>query len=262
MVAGSVASFAAMVAWSRRVRRNGRDPLVEAGIFRHRAYTAGLASIVVFFAGMIGMLLVLTLFLQFGEHFSAIHAGLTLAPFAVGSATGATLAAAVLVPRFGRTVLQLAAVILAAGFWWLHQVIAAHGLDTTTLSLVAPQLVTGAGIGMLISPLFDFILASVSDDEIGSASGVLNAVQQLAGAVGVAAIGTIFFSTLSHDGFVTAINRCLVVELATTPVLLVLTRMLPPRAREPEAIPAGPELVNPAIETPSAGAQPAYLPVS
>jgi hypothetical protein len=85
-----------------------------------------------------------------------------------------TLAAAVLVPRFGRTVLQIAAIILAAGFWWLHQVIAAHGLDTTSLSLVAPQLFTGAGIGMLISPLFDFILASVTDDEVGSASGVLN----------------------------------------------------------------------------------------
>jgi hypothetical protein len=38
--------------------------------------------------------------------------------------------------------------------------------------------------------------------------------------------------------------------------------LLPPRAREPEAVPAGLETVNPAIETPSAGAQPAYLPVS
>ena len=39
---------------------------------------------------------------------------------------------------------------------------------------------------MLISPLFDFILASVNDHEVGSASGVLNAVQQLASAIGVA----------------------------------------------------------------------------
>jgi EmrB/QacA subfamily drug resistance transporter len=230
MVAGSVASFGLMVVWSRRVRGNGRDPLVQAGVFRHRAYSAGLASIVVFFAGMIGMLLVLTLFLQFGEHFSAIHAGITLAPFAVGSAAGATLAAAVLVPRLGRTVLQIATVILAGGFWWLHQVIAGHGLSTTSLSLIAPQLLTGIGIGMLVSPLFDFILASVTDDEVGSASGVLNAVQQLAGALGVAGIGTIFFTTLAGHGFVSALNHCLVAELATTPVLLALTCMLPSAA--------------------------------
>jgi EmrB/QacA subfamily drug resistance transporter len=236
MIAGSAGALAALVAWSRQARRRGRDPLIETSIFRHRSYTAGLGSIVVFFAGMIGMLLVLTLFLQLGEHFSAIHAGLTIAPFAAGSAAGATLAGAVLVPRFGRTVLQVATAILAVGFWWLHQVIAAHGLHTSSLDLIAPQLVGGLGVGLLIAPLFDFILASVTEAETGSASGVLNAVQQLGGAIGVAAIGTIFFSVLHHSGFVAAINQCLMVELATTPVLLLLISALPPRAREPEPL--------------------------
>jgi MFS family permease len=235
MMAASLACFAALVVWSRRMRRRGRDPLVEASIFGHRPYTSGLAALVVFFAGMIGTLLVLTLFLQFGEHFTAIHAGLTLAPFALGTAAGAGLSAGLLAPRFGRPVLQAAAVIAAAGVWWLRHVIAGHGLDTTSMELAAPELLTGIGLGMLISPLFDFILASVTDDEVGSASGVLNACQQLAGAVGVAGIGTIFFSVLGHAGFVTAIERCLLVQLAVTPVLLVLTRTLPARARDPEA---------------------------
>jgi EmrB/QacA subfamily drug resistance transporter len=102
MGAGSLLSLALLVVWSRRSRRVGRDPLVEPSIFSHRAYNAGLATVVVLFAGLVGTLLVLTLFLQFGEHFSAIHAGATLAPFALGSAAGATLAATLLVPRFGR----------------------------------------------------------------------------------------------------------------------------------------------------------------
>jgi EmrB/QacA subfamily drug resistance transporter len=244
MVAGSLVAFGALVLWSRRVRRAGGDPLVEASIFSHRAYAAGVAGIVVFFAGMIGMLLVLTLFLQFGEHFSAIHAGVTLAPFALGTAAGATLAATVLAPRLGRTVLQLGAVLMAGGYWWVHQVIAAHGLHTESLMLIAPQLMVGAGIGMLISPLFDFILASVTDREVGSASGVLNALQQLAGAVGVAAIGTVFFTTLTHHGFVTAINRCIEWELATVPLLILCTLMLPRRAREDAAPEAQAALVD------------------
>ncbi|HEX3689802.1 MAG TPA: MFS transporter [Solirubrobacteraceae bacterium] len=235
MIAGSAIAFLALAGWSRRVRRAGGDPLVEASIFGHRAYTAGVGGIVVFFAGMIGMLLVLTLFLQFGEHFSAIHAGVTLAPFALGTAVGATLAGVALVPRFGRTVLQAGAVIMAGGYWWVHQVIAAHGLHTDSLMLVAPQLLVGTGIGMLIAPLFHFILASVTDREVGSASGVLNALQQLAGAVGVAAIGTVFFSTLTHHGFVAAVNRCIEWELASVPLLILCTLMLPRRAREPEA---------------------------
>jgi hypothetical protein len=122
---------------------------------------------------------------------------------------------------------------MAGGYWWVHQVIAGHGLHTGTLSLIAPQILVGVGIGMLVSPLFDFILASVTDREAGSASGVLNAFQQLAGAVGVAVLGTVFFSTLTHHGFVSAISRCLD-ELATLPVLIVLTMMLPRQAREPE----------------------------
>jgi hypothetical protein len=89
---------------------------------------------------------------------------------------------------------------------------------------------------MVISPLFDFILASVSDTEVGSASGMLNAIQQLGGAIGVAAIGTLFFSTLAHSGFVTALSRSLLVELATTPVLLALISLLPRRAREGEPV--------------------------
>jgi hypothetical protein len=87
---------------------------------------------------------------------------------------------------------------------------------------------------MLISPLFDFILASVADREVGSAAGVLNAVQQLAGALGVAVLGTIFFTTLGHSGFVSAMGRCLSVELATTPVLLLIASILPRRARNPQ----------------------------
>jgi EmrB/QacA subfamily drug resistance transporter len=235
MVAASALSFGLLVVWSRRVRRGGGDPLIEASIFGHRAYAIGLAGIVVFFSGMIGTLLVLTLYLQFGEHFSAIHAGVTLAPFALGTAIGATVAVTVLVPRLGRTTLQIGTVVAAAGVWWLRHVVVGHGLATTSVQLIPAQALVGIGLGLVVSPLFDFILAAVTDDEVGSASGVLNAVQQLAGAVGVAAIGTIFFSVLGHSGFVTALSRCLLVELATMPVLLVLTALLPPHARDPEA---------------------------
>ncbi|HXW79567.1 MAG TPA: MFS transporter, partial [Acidimicrobiales bacterium] len=235
MMTASGTCFVSLVGWSLHVRGRGRQPLVESSLFRHRSYSAGLACAVVFFAGMVGILLVLTVYLQFGEHFSAIHAGLTLAPFAVGSAIGATLAATVVVPRLGRSTLQLAAVMLAGGTWWLVHTVEAHGLATTSLDLAPCQLLLGAGIGMLISPLFDFVLAAVGDTEVGSASGVLNAGQQLAGAVGVAVMGTVFFTTLAHSGYVAALSRCLWVELATAPVLFVLTRTLPRRPRDAES---------------------------
>jgi EmrB/QacA subfamily drug resistance transporter len=235
MMAASVATFALLAAWTRRRGSRGRATLIETSVFRHRGYSAGLVSVVVFFAGLAGIMLTLTVYLQFGEHFSAVRAGLTLAPFAAGSAIGAVTAATVTVPRFGRAALQGAAVLMAAGTWWLHAVISAHGLATSSLELLPAQLVLGLGIGMLISPLFDFILASVADHEVGSASGALNAVQQLASAIGVAAIGTVFFAVLGHSGFVTAMTRCLEIQLGVAVVLFAAVRALPRRPREEQA---------------------------
>ena len=235
MMATSVLAAGLLAGWSRRRGLHGHGTLIETSVFRHRGYSAGLACALVFFAGMAGTLLTLTVYLQFGERFSAIRAGLTLAPFAAGSAVGATAAAMVVVPRLGRGVFQVAAVLIAAGAWWLRDVIVAHGLATASAELIPAQLILGTGIGMLISPLFDFILASVRDHEVGSASGVLNAVQQLAGAIGVAAIGTVFFSTLSRHGFTAAIGQSLEIQLGIAVVLFVLAWALPRRPRESEA---------------------------
>ena len=249
MMAASVAAAGLLAAWSRRQAGRGRGTLIQASVFKHRGFSAGLACVVVFFAGMAGTLLAVTLYLQFGEHFSPVHAGLTLAPFAAGSAAGAVAAATVVVPRIGRGALQVAAVLIAAGTWWLRSVIEAHGLATSSAELIAGQLVLGAGIGMLISPLFDFILASVRDHEVGSASGVLNAVQQLASAIGVAAIGTVFFATLSRSGFVAAISQCLLIQLGIAAALTLLAFALPRRPRDEQAAPA--EAAAPAAVTDS-----------
>ncbi len=141
-------------------------------------------------------------------------------------------------PRLGRTALQFAAAVIAAGAWWLYHTISVHGLATSSVDLIPAQLVLGIGIGMIVAPLFDFILAAVTDDEVGSASGVVNAMQQLGGAVGVAVFGTVFFSVLGRDGFTAAIERCLLIELGIAPVLALLAGSAARQPRDPEALPA------------------------
>jgi MFS family permease len=62
--------------------------------------------------------------------------------------------------------------------------------------VVPGELVGGMGMGFSLPPLFDFILAGVADHEVGSASGVLNAIQQLGASLGIAVLATIFFAYL------------------------------------------------------------------
>ena len=90
-------------------------------------------------------------------------------------------------------------------------------------------------MGVMLAPLFDFVLAGVDDHEVGSASGVLNAMQQLGGATGIAVIGTVFFSFAAAHGLAGAFEHVLWIEAGVLVVVAGLVCALPRRAREPAA---------------------------
>ncbi|GEL21265.1 hypothetical protein PSU4_02190 [Pseudonocardia sulfidoxydans NBRC 16205] len=218
-------------AWHQvRRARAGRSPLVEPALFRSRAFSGGMIVGLVFFGGMTGLFLVLGLYLQLGLAFSPLRAGLVLAPWALGVAIGATLSGAWLGRRFGRPVLQAGAVVMAAGIAGV--VVTLHVAPPTTGWEFAPALlVSGIGMGLFIAPFFDIVLAGVTLPMVGSASGVLNADQQLGSAIGVAVLGTVFFSTAAGRGMDTAFETVLWVTAAMVLAGAALAVLLPRRAR-------------------------------
>jgi EmrB/QacA subfamily drug resistance transporter len=228
-LAGGAALLGVFWLWERR--RRG-DPLIEPRLLANRTYTSGILVALAFFGAFGGLVLCVSLFAQLGEHFSPIHAGLTLMAMVVGMIAGMGAGMA-LVGRLGRHLLHLGVVVVASGTIVLAlTVTGAH--TASTLDLAPGLFLIGLGAGSSIGQLFDFILAGVGMDEVGSASGVLEAVQQLSSALGVAALGTIFFSAFdghlpTHALAITA-WACLVPLAAT----FLLVFKLPMRAREPE----------------------------
>jgi predicted MFS family arabinose efflux permease len=217
------------VLWERRLHG---DPLVEPGLLVNRTYTSGILVALAFFGAFGGLLLCVSLFAQLGEHFSPVHAGLTLMAMVVGMIVGMGVGFA-LVGRLGRHLLHMGILIVAAGTVVLALTVTG-ARSASTLELAPGLFLIGLGAGSSIGQLFDFILAGVRMNEVGSASGVLEAVQQLSSALGVAVLGTIFFSALgghlpTHALAITA-WACLV-PLAGTFLLLF---KLPMRAREPQ----------------------------
>ena len=75
-------------------------------------------------------------------------------------------------------------------------------------------------MGLFVVPAFGTIIGAVTDAEAGSASGTLNALQQLGSGIGVAVLGTIFFSVLGHDGFSEALRHTLWWQVAGLVALL------------------------------------------
>ena len=163
------------------------SPLVDMDLFRQRSFVPGLLLAGIFFMGIPAFFLTFSLWLQIGLGFSALHAGLTGAPFAVGSALAST-ASVRLVPVLGRRILSAGSLLLVAGMVALMWTVDRYGGAVTSWQLLPALLLCGLGLGSVIAPLVNVVLAGIRAQDAGSASGVLTTVQQIGGAVGLAAV--------------------------------------------------------------------------
>jgi predicted MFS family arabinose efflux permease len=221
-----------MFALFARSERRSHYPVIEPSLMRNRSFVAGLAVITTFFLAMSGFMLVFNLFTQLGLHYSPLRAGLALVPFSVGIAIGAGLSGGLLAPKLGRKALQIGVAVMAIGMVAVWITVHLAGTGATALDFAPATLLAGLGAGMVFAPLFDIILAGVSDEAAGSASGVLTALQQFGGAVGVAVIGTLFFELLPDRLFLGSMKLTTLVAAGLFVVCLAVTFLLPKRAKE------------------------------
>jgi len=226
----------AAFAWLQvRRQRSGATPLIEPGIFAKRSYVSGIVFALVFLVAMGGIGLTLGIFLQAGLGYSPIHAALTTAPFALGGFFGSA-SGAMLMHRVGRTIMQVGLVIMGLGLVALYAAVQHAGTAVGSWDFVAPLLISGVGMGMVWVPMFEIIVGDVADHEVGSASGVLQAVQQLGMSLGVAGIGTIFFGALGSYAdhtrdFLEAAQQTTLITAGLVAVAAIIGFLLPKRAR-------------------------------
>jgi EmrB/QacA subfamily drug resistance transporter len=189
-----IAGFVRFERW--KTARDGA-PLVVLSLFRERSFDAGLLVAFFFGAANPAMFFTLALYLQIGLHFSPLAAGLTFAPAPVGFFLAATLSGR-LVRRLGSHLVQFA-ILMKAVAWTVIGIIAhRNGVSLHGAQLLPFMFIEGAGAGWTNPPLIGLSLAGVQNRDAGSAAGVLTTVQQIAGAMGVAIIGVIFFGALAH----------------------------------------------------------------
>jgi len=184
--------------WERRWNRLGRETLIDLALLKVRSYMFGLTLGTFYFAGFTAIFLVTTLYLQVGLHYSALQAGATQTPFAIGSAIAATLGSR-LVPRFGRALVVTGLVLVAAGLV-IIDVLVPHLTSMVGLKLAPALLLAGFGGGLVISPNVTLTLAEVDPRRAGSGGGMLQTAQRVGSAIGVALVLAQFFDQLAADG--------------------------------------------------------------
>jgi MFS family permease len=232
-----------LLVFLRHERRRGDSPLIEPSLLTNRTYLSGLAVTLALFGAFGGLLLCISLFGQLGEGWSPIHAGLTLIPMVVGMILG-MFGSNAAVGQLGRHLLHIGITLIAVGAVVLALVLT--GAPTaSSWDLVPGLFFIGAGVGTTLGQLFRFILTSVSMDEVGSASGVYEAVQQLSTALGVAVLGSIFFSVFGQHLPTDALRVTALACLVPLAAAFVFVFWLPMRASEADA----PENIDAVSET-------------
>ena len=142
------------------------------------------------------MFFFLTLFIQNVLGYSAIRTGIAYLPFAIGVVVASGLASQ-LVPRIGaRPLIVAGAAAVAGGMFWFSRLTEHAGYAR---QLLGPQLVSSFGLGLVFVPLALVALHNVAEQDSGVASSLLNTAQQVGGAIGLALLGTVAWTTVADS---------------------------------------------------------------
>ena len=202
--------IAAFTWQQRRMLKAHGSPLLPLPLFRDRGFASGQLVQVLSSIGNGGYVLILLYYVQSALGFTALAAGLTLLPFALGSIV-ATPLAILATRRIGKWAVLLGGLVQAAALTWVLWTIWTAGASLTCWDLTAPLALTGAGLMTLIMPLTSITLESVPTQDAGAASGTLTTFGQIGMVLGVALAGAVFFGILqdtadARDAVTTALR--------------------------------------------------------
>jgi EmrB/QacA subfamily drug resistance transporter len=190
-LAGGVCLLALFV-W---IEAHAAHPLLPLRVVLDRERGGSYLAIGISGAGMFGVFLFLTYYLQQTLGFTPIETGLSFLPMSAAIITTATTATTKLVPRVGPRPLIAVGMALAAVAMVL---LAQLEVDSTYAAHVLPALlVMGVGLGLIFAPAMSTATLGVEPTDAGVASAMVNTCQQVGGSVGTAVLSTIFASAVS-----------------------------------------------------------------
>lgn len=227
----------AFYAWERRQRRLDGPELLPLSLMSNRNYAIGAVMTAIFFSAVPGFFLSFAMFLQQGFGLTALQSGLTTMPFSLG-----VLVASIVSGRIGtigpRIRMIAGLLLISVGMFGLRQSVIGLGEAVEGGAMLVFLGLAGLGLGIAIAPMFQVVLSSVAPHDAGSASGALQAIQQVGSAFGIAIVSEIFFSHLEsglvagngpHAVYRESMAMAIVYSLAAYAIVLAATALLKPR---------------------------------
>ncbi|WP_327325692.1 MFS transporter [Streptomyces sp. NBC_01210] len=171
------------------VERRVRQPVVPLELFAARHRVIAYAAMLLVPAAMFGVFYFDTQYFQFVRDYSPLRAGLAFLPLAVGIFAASTSAGKLLARHGLKKVAGTGLALAVAGVLWQSMLSTGGGYWTT---LFVPLVVNGFGVGLVFMPLSVLILTGIRPDQAGAASGLMQTMQQVGGALGLSALVTVY----------------------------------------------------------------------
>ncbi|MEY9211715.1 DHA2 family efflux MFS transporter permease subunit [Thermobifida halotolerans] len=224
------------VVWQRY---NDREPLMPLTLFGNRDFGAATVTAAAIGFSLTGLYLPLTLLLQEVLELAPRQAGALMLPIAVANSVAGPVAGALSDRIGGRRVVMTGLLVFAAG---IGAIAVSAGPETDPWLVAAALAVCGIGTGAAFAPMANVAVGGLSPELVGAASGVYNAVRQVAGVLGSAAVSVSLQAWpadgASQHGMASAVGATLLLLVVVLFVGSAACLAMEPRPRPAESFDA------------------------
>ncbi len=196
LIAIGAVAMALFAWWLVRRKREGKLTLIDPALFRFPHFTTGISGQLLQNVTLGGAMIALPLFLQMTLEYNALQTGLTLAPLSLSMFAVALLAGRKEGKRRPSNIILVGFALSAVG---LALIIPIVPRTHSGWALVIPLLLTGSGLGLLVSQLNNYTLSPIEEERVSEAAGINSAAGSFGLSFGLAMAGGILLAFLAFE---------------------------------------------------------------
>ncbi len=195
MVTGLIA-MGAFAWWLVRRKKQGKTALIDPDLFKSKYFRLGISGQMLQNISLGGMMIALPIYFQMVFEYNAMQTGLAIAPLSLSIFFVALLAGRRAGKRRPSRIIQIGFALLVVGVGLSIPLIPRAD---SGLNFLIPLVITGAGLGLLVSQLNNYTLAPISEERVSEAAGVNSASGSFGLSFGLAFAGAIMLATLAFS---------------------------------------------------------------
>jgi EmrB/QacA subfamily drug resistance transporter len=223
-LACAVLAAVGFVALERRIAARGGSPLAELRLFSVRSFRIATSSAFVLYC-IPSFFLLLSLYMQSGLGMDAIQSGLAFTPMAIAFVAGSLIGPRV-TGRPRQWLPVIGALTVAAGLLATILAIAVFDVHAIGVTLIVTMSVLNGGMGLAVPTLIHLAVRDVPASDAGTAAGMFATAQQVGNGLGIAIVGTVFFSVLGSGSGAVAYGQAFCVAMAVQVMLVLLSAVI------------------------------------